>query len=50
MIAAPDSSERNQSERNRMEKPAALAGLRVLDRADYRASLCSRLMADMAPM
>src|SRR5438105_4291736 len=30
-----------------MDKPAALAGLRVLDLADYRGSLCSRLMADM---
>ena len=30
-----------------MEKPAALAGLRVLDLADYRGSLCTRLMADM---
>src|SRR5216684_7055211 len=47
MIAAPDSSELNQSERNQMEKLAALAGLRVLDLADYRGSLCSRLMADM---
>ncbi len=30
-----------------MDKGAALAGLKVLDFADYRGSLCSRLMADM---
>lgn len=30
-----------------MEKGSALAGLKILDLADYRGSLCSRLMADM---
>jgi crotonobetainyl-CoA:carnitine CoA-transferase CaiB-like acyl-CoA transferase len=47
MIAAPDVPKAISESNHQMDKPAPIAGLRVLDHADYRGSLCSRLMADM---